>query len=168
MKLKEQRDSLREAKSAKLQELNQKQQQFAQSQAQATSRALAAEEQALLAKLPEWRNSEKAQVEKTGIANWLASQGYSQPEIASLSDHRSLMIARKAWLYDQLQAGKADKLKQARTASPVAKPGAQVSSTEKNATGFKAKLQDFRTAGRKGNNKAQEVSLTQMLERTFK
>lgn len=166
MKLKEQRDSLREARSAKLGEIQQKQQHFQQGQAQATQQAMAAETNALLAKLPEWRNSEKAQTEKQQLSTYLTTQGFSDAEVQRIADHRGVILARKAMLYDQLQSGKAGMLKQVRTAPPVVKPGTKVTTNGK--IEFQKVAKQFRTMGQKGNHRAQEDVLTSILNRTFK
>lgn len=168
LKLKEQRDQLREVRNAKLHEFQSKQQQFQQGQAQAAQQKLAAEHNALLAKLPEWRNSEKATTEQKSIAGWLQESGYSQAELAGLNDHRALVVARKAWLYDQLQAGKSAQLKQVRTAPPVVKPGATVQAQTKGKAAFAETMKDVRKAGQRGNHKAQEQLVQKMFDRAFK
>ena len=53
--------------------------------------------------LPEWAEPDKQQEIATGIRNYATSQGFQKEELDSLSDHRSLLVLRKAMLYDQLQ-----------------------------------------------------------------
>ena len=53
--------------------------------------------------LPDWAEPEKQQEIATGIRNYATSQGFQKEELDSLSDHRSLLVLRKAMLYDQLQ-----------------------------------------------------------------
>jgi hypothetical protein len=60
LKLKEQRDQLREQRAAAIGNLNAKQQQFQATFSENSQRLLAAEYDALLAKVPAWRNQEKA------------------------------------------------------------------------------------------------------------
>jgi hypothetical protein len=67
-KLKEQRDQLREQRAAAIQGLNAKQQQFHGAFQQNVQKVLAAESEALLAKVPTWRNAEKATQERGEIA----------------------------------------------------------------------------------------------------
>ena len=94
LKLKEQRDQLREQRNAKVAEFQQKRQQFEAGQAQAAQQRLAAEQAALLNKLPEWRNTEQATKEQREIANTLAQNyGFNEAEIVGLVDHR--------WLWSQ-------------------------------------------------------------------
>ena len=53
--------------------------------------------------LPDWAEPEKQQEIATGIRNYAEAQGFQKEELDSLSDHRSLLVLRKAMLYDQLQ-----------------------------------------------------------------
>jgi len=166
MKLREQRDQLREQRNAKYAELNQKHESYRAGQAQAAQQALASEHAALLAKLPEWRNSDVAAKEKTEIATYLKNSGFQPAELSTLSDHRALIIARKAYLYDKLQAGKSDKVKQVREAPPVVKPGVTPKPNPK--AEFTKVKSHLRKLGTQGNHKGQEALVTEMLTRTFK
>jgi hypothetical protein len=58
----------------------------------------------LLAKLPEWRDSAKAQAEQSSIAKYLEEQGYAKEEVDGVNDHRAVLLARKAMQYDKLMA----------------------------------------------------------------
>jgi hypothetical protein len=169
MKLKEQRDQLREYRRNKVEEINQKHAAIQQGQAQAAQATLRAEEQALLAKLPQWRNSEQATKEKAALIQYLADNGFQQNEIAGIMDHRALLVTRKAWLYDQLQAQKSEKVKQLRDAPTMAKPGAAPAQQKTNQKASFAKFQsELRSQGKKGNHRAQENLLLGVLNRTFK
>ena len=166
LKLKEQRDQLREQRNAKVAEFQAKRQQFEAGQAQAAQQRLAAEQAALLNKLPEWRNTEQATKEQREIANTLAqSYGFNEAEIAGLVDHRMVMVARDAMKWRLLQAGKTAKVQQVRTAPPVIKPGAQ---QDKGKVEARSDLKQFREAGRKGEHRTQEQLLEKMLGRAFK
>lgn len=166
LKLKEQRDQLREQRNAKVAEFQAKRQQFEAGQAQAAQQRLAAEQSALLNKLPEWRNTEQATKEQREIANTLAqSYGFNEAEIAGLVDHRMVMVARDAMKYRMLQANKTAKVQQVRTAPPVIKPGAQ---QDKGKVEARSDLKQFREAGRKGEHRTQEQLLEKMLGRAFK
>ena len=166
LKLKEQRDQLREQRNAKIAEFQTKRQQFEAGQAQAARQRFAAEQAALLNKLPEWRNTEQATKEQREIANTLAqSYGFNEAEIAGLVDHRMVMVARDAMKYRMLQANKTAKVQQVRTAPPVIKPGAQ---QDKGKVEARSDLKQFREAGRKGEHRTQEQLLEKMLGRAFK
>jgi hypothetical protein len=169
MKLQEQRAALREARNAKAQELGAKQQQFERGQAQATQQMIAAEQAALLAKVPEWRNNEKATAEKQAISRALQDYGYQPAELDTLTDHRALLVARDAMKWRELQRSKTDKNKQLRDAPPVVKPGAANAQQQPNQkANFGKFVQEFRQQGRKGNHRAQEAGLEKLLSRTFK
>jgi hypothetical protein len=169
MKLKEQRDQLREARAAKSAELNHKHAAIQQGQAQAAQAALRAENEALLNKLPQWRNSEQAQKEKQSLARYLMDSGFGEGEVSSLMDHRALLITRKAWLYDQLQASKDGKVKQLRDAPTMAKPGAAPQQQKANQKESFAKFrQELKARGKQGNSRAQEELMLGVLGRTFK
>lgn len=51
-------------------------------------------------KLPEWRDPGKASAEQKLVAEFLIKEGYSQDDLKDLFDHRALIVARKAALYD--------------------------------------------------------------------
>jgi len=167
MRLKEQRDQLREKRNTMRQQLEFKATNFKQGQAHAAQQLMQAEMNVLLAKLPEWRNSEKAQAEKEQLKSYLANHGYTAPEIENVLDHRFILLARDAYKYRQLQQGKNEKLNQARQAPPVTKPGAKQPPRNDKAE-FAKFRQNLKRAGREGNNRAQENALTAILERTFK
>jgi hypothetical protein len=77
----------------------------------------------LLDMLPEWKDPTKRSAEERGIANALISMGYTPDELNELIDHRAVLIARKAWLYDQAQAVKAKQVKAPATPPKAVKPG---------------------------------------------
>lgn len=165
MKLQEQRNALREARNAKAQEIQSKHQAFQLGQAHAAQQKIAAENAALLAKLPDWRNSETRTKEQQTIARNLAEYGFNEAEIAGLQDHRMVLVARDAMKWRLLQAGKTAKVQQVRTAPPVIKPGAQ---QDKGKVEARSDLKQFREAGRKGEHRTQEQLLEKMLGRAFK
>lgn len=81
-----------------------------QQQQQQTAERLETERKALLQALPQWANEETAQAERSALANYLGSNGFSQDEVNNVSDHRLVVMARKAMLYDK-EVGKADAAK---------------------------------------------------------
>lgn len=168
MKLKAQRDELRERAAGKAQEISNKQQQFTSYQNQAAQQLYAAEAQALVAKLPEWRDSTKASAEKATIARELANHyGFNAAEIGSLLDHRMVLVARDAAAYRALQANKDGRLKQVREAPPVSRPGTASTQTTSK-TEFQKARQELRRLGRDGKTHAQGVLAEKMLSRVFK
>lgn len=58
------------------------------------------------------------------LSEYMAKEGYTEPEITSILDPRHLALAWKAMQYDQLQASKPNIQNRAKGAPPVVKPGA--------------------------------------------
>jgi len=167
LKLKEQRDQLREQRAAAINEVSAKQQHFQAQFRENAHRLVAAETEALLAKVPAWRNAEKAQAEKGEIAQALTSQyGFTPAEVGQLIDHRMLLVARDAAAYRKLLANKDQRVKQARQAPAIAKPGAAAQpngrAEARKAVGL------LKAHGAKGNHKAQEHLATKLFEAAFK
>ena len=63
-----------------------------------------AEQEKLREKLPEWKDAKVRDTESRAIAEHLIANGYSQDELNMLTDHRALLLVRKAMKYDQMQA----------------------------------------------------------------
>lgn len=82
------------------------------------------EQQALLAKLPEWNDPAKAKQEKALIKEYLKGQGFTEGDIETIYDHRAVSVARKAMLFDQLMAKQPQAQAKAQKAPPrVERPG---------------------------------------------
>lgn len=94
-----------ETRHAQLQQAQQELQQInGQRQQEKTAEQqsrMQAEHQALLDKLPEWKDSAVADAEVVKIKQYLASQGF-KPEEMTFTDHRSILMARKAMQHDAL------------------------------------------------------------------
>jgi hypothetical protein len=115
-----QRQALKAQADQRLQHLNA---QFQQEQAQATQEYMRQQHQALLDKLPAWKDPAKAKQEASDIKAYLISQGLTEQE-AEFTDHRHVLLARKAMLHDALmeRASKATK-KVAALPRMVERPG---------------------------------------------
>lgn len=99
-------------------------QQFQNEQAQAQQSYLAKQQEDLLAKLPDWKDDAKAAAEKAAISKFLQEQGFEAEDISSIADHRHVLVARKAMLYDQLMAKANVQAKKVQEAPQrVVKPG---------------------------------------------
>ena len=57
--------------------------------------------QVLLDKLPEWRDPDRATTEQVRLIDYLYHEGFAHEELENLVDHRQLLMARKAMLYDE-------------------------------------------------------------------
>lgn len=92
--------------------------------AKSLSKFVQTQQEELLAKLPDWKDENKAQAEKIAMRTWLNEQGYGEDEINTLTDHRSVLVARKAMLYDQMmQKAKAAAKKVEKLPAKVERPG---------------------------------------------
>ena len=58
----------------------------------------------MLAKIPAWKDQAKAKAEMSQVAEYLKTEGYDEREINEVIDHRPVVMARKAMLYDQMMA----------------------------------------------------------------
>lgn len=93
---------------------------------------LRAEQDALLKALPEWKDQKVATTEKAGLAKYLMGEGFAQNEIGSASDHRIILLARKAMLYDQRQQKTEVAKKKVAKVPKVLKPGAHKPASQRN------------------------------------
>lgn len=105
-------------------ELQELQQQYQAEQAQQMTEYKQAQHQALLDKLPHWKDQSKAKEEAAKIQAYLGTQGFDGQELGQIGDHRLVVLARKAMLHDDLmdRASKATK-KVATAPAKVERPG---------------------------------------------
>lgn len=93
-------------RQAQLQQVAVEQQQLTARQqaehAQQMRSFLDTQQQELLAKLPEWKDESKATADKARIKDYLKTQGFDDDALNRISDHRAVLMARKAMLYDQM------------------------------------------------------------------
>ncbi len=104
MKQKHLYDQRQAALQANLGQLQQIQEQTkAEREKQAVANRAEQQEQ-LLAKLPEWKDPVKAKAESAEIKTYLKSQGFEDSELENISDHRAVLLGRKAMKFDQMVA----------------------------------------------------------------
>jgi hypothetical protein len=119
---------LAQSRQATLQQVYAEQNRLAQAQqaeqAQMRQKYVQEQHQALLDKLPAWKDAAKAQAEKVALRQYLINEGYEGESVDNITDARAVLMARKAMLYDQMQA-KAKETVQAVTKLPprMEKPG---------------------------------------------
>jgi len=111
--------------------------------------AIANERARLIEAIPDWKDDTKAKKEVAAVRDFLESHGITRKEIDSLTDSRSVVIARKAMLYDQLMA-KGQQVKQAKVseAPSVQKPGTGKSVKTQGQQRYEAKVQQLRKSGK--------------------
>jgi len=106
---------------------------------------LAQEHAALLEHLPEWRDEAKARDEKGRLVQYLKDQGFAPQDVQGVADHRLILLARKAMLYDQGRKGAAQK----KAAKPgrVLRPGTPPSREQQNQDRSRRALAEHRKSG---------------------
>lgn len=67
---------------------------------------IAEEQRKLLEAVPEWKKPETRQAEQKKLVEYARTLGFSDAEIKQVSDHRALLMLRKAMLHDAAQAAK--------------------------------------------------------------
>lgn len=91
-----------------------------------------AQEEALLTAIPEWQDQEKAAPEKAKLVEYAASLGMDADYLDNVTDHRFVLLLRKAMLYDGVQtAGKKAVQEKVKTAK-VLPPGGRVAGPKKS------------------------------------
>lgn len=70
--------------------------------AQQLQQFIAQQQEAVINKLPDWKDEGKAKAEKLAIREFLKNEGFEDGEISNVTDHRTVILARKAMLYDQM------------------------------------------------------------------
>lgn len=132
------RKALDDAKREAGEEINRDVEQRVQEQQQLQQQILQEESESLLKALPDWQDSEKAKVEKSKIAEYLVSQGFTQEEVSAAADHRYILVARKAMLHDAM-SNNAPRKKVVKPLK-VLKPGGKPETTQKPAETDRATL----------------------------
>ena len=104
-----------------------------QMQQMQSRQALLAQQAELLTKaIPDWADESKAKAEKASLSEYLTKLGFSREEVGQVADHRAVVMARKAMLYDQLMTKQADATKKVASLPPKApqRPGNGVAPTD--------------------------------------
>lgn len=104
--------------------------------------SLKANEAKLLERLPEWRDEGRRVQAQREIVQSLLDVGYTTDELNELSDHRAVLVAHKAMLWDKAQA-----LKGKQVARPPVKPVTPGSGykPDKQAASAKKSLDNYRS-----------------------
>lgn len=93
-------------------------------QAQHMQARTAQEQEKLLAALPDWKDPAKAKDEASAVDGYLHTAGFSEQERNTISDHRLIVVARKAMLYDQIMKQQAQTTQRVEKLPPkVERPG---------------------------------------------
>lgn len=118
-------------------------------QEQALARARQARElTALLHAIPEWQSREKLQTEAQELDRFLVRNGFGSDELADLYDHRAIVLARKAMLYDKLMQSKPLAEKKLAAAPSMLQPGSGAAKDGAPDRTRSALIQRYRETGR--------------------
>lgn len=104
------------------------------------------EKSKLIAALPEWGETDSQRQLATELRSYAQTQGYSEPEIDSLVDHRSFLVLRKAMLYDQMQNAN-PKAKKLKGKPKVIRAGKGASRTQAQRDALKTKRNQLKNTG---------------------
>jgi hypothetical protein len=107
--------------------------------------------------IPEWRNPEVAQAEKREIANFLLSRGYDPQYVATLNNHREVLLARDAMRSAKARQTAA-KNKVFKLGTKTLTPGARGSKNEQSAD-----TRQLRTSLKKSGNYKDAAALISKL-----
>lgn len=105
------------------------------------------ENQRLLDRIPEWKDTETAKEEKTQLADYLMNQGFSKEDVQAASDHRLIDLARKAMLFDSNAVKTKTAMKKVAKVPKVTKPGATKSAEQTNKQRLDKQLDRVRKTG---------------------
>jgi len=111
----------------------------------------------LLEAIPEWQDPEKAQKGKAEIASYLKGYGLGDQELNNLTNHISVVIARKAMLYDQMNKTAKVAEKKVSKLPKIMKPGAKKGKAELKSAKRNEQLKRLRKTGH--TNEAKDIFL---------
>jgi len=93
---------------------------------------LISERDKLIEKIPEWKNPEKAKVERDGVLEYGKQIGFSDAELDQVTDSRAVIALYKAWKYDQLMSKKPELQSKIKKAPKLLSPGSSGSVSSRN------------------------------------
>ena len=143
------REDYRDGKE-KMQALDQQrqmamQQQNAEAQ-KVQQEAVQAERYKMVEALPEWGDPDKQKELATDVKNYALTQGFSEEELNSLIDHRSVLVLMKAAKYDALESADV-KSKKLKNKPKVVRSGKGVSSSGNEKSKRTARMKRLRGTG---------------------
>lgn len=107
------------------------------------------EQVALHEAIPEWRNAEAAIVEKQQVSEYLLDHGYNDDEVANAYDHRAIVLARKAMMWDESQAKASVATKRVlKIGKKILKPGARQGKADQKQDATRGLRQRLKKSGR--------------------
>jgi hypothetical protein len=101
---------------------------------QVQQQSLAHARDRLLEAMPEWQKPEVARKEQRQVADYLRTLGYADAEISQAADPRAIVMAKKAMLYDRLQADRPRIEQRVGAAPKMVRPGSSGPAPDKAKT----------------------------------
>lgn len=131
----ERQNAINEAKRKATDEATRLQAEQSEKAAKYRGEALQREAAALMAAIPDWKDEAKAKTEKAQLFDYLVSSGFKPDDVSSVIDHRVVVLARKAMLWDKRSTDGKDAIKKLVKVAPkrVLKPGAAQSKADQQA-----------------------------------
>ena len=126
------------------QQLSQKQQEEMQ---QKWNEELQRQQEVMAQRLPEWNDPEKGPKLKSNIKSFALKKGFTEQEVDSLIDARSVDVLHKAMMYESLLEAKISK-KKAKIVPKMQKPGTPSTKTEVNSEKVKQTRARLKRTGR--------------------
>ena len=108
---------------------------------------LARQQEVMAQRLPEWNDPEKGPKLKQSIKSFALKKGFTEQEVDSLIDARSVDVLHKAMMYETLLEAKISQ-KKAKVVPKVQKPGAPSTKSEVNSEKVKQTRARLKRSGR--------------------
>ena len=145
----EKQQAIEQAKQRVIQHHQQNMQQAQAKHAQELETLLTREREALFSAIPEWQDDTKAKAEMPQLREYLTSQGYKSDELDHVADHRAVVMARKAWLYDNtIKAADVARKKVVRIGKKPLQPGTRPSKEQQRSTRVEPLRERLRKSGK--------------------
>ena len=144
------RDSYRELQESKRLATEEQQNLLAQQQKENQQRfkeELARQQEIMAQRLPEWNDPEKGPKLKQDIRSYALTKGFTEQEVSTLIDARSVDVLHKAMLYDNLLTAKINQ-KKAKVVPKMQKPGIPTTKNEVNSEKVKQTRARLKRTGR--------------------
>lgn len=86
----------------------------------------------LVEAVPEWKDEKRAGAEKKALTDYAAqTYGWTPDDLGNVTDHRLVVVLRKAMLYDKLQTEGKQQIREKAKAAPVLQPGGRLQAPKK-------------------------------------
>jgi hypothetical protein len=106
------------------------------------------EQEALISKIPEWKDPAKKSAGQQKLRSYLKSHGFTDEDLNSVIDHRHIVIADKARRYDELARSKSEVMKKAQTLPTYIKQSGTKSKADIQAEKYQSKFNKLKKTGK--------------------